>query len=385
MLISDIAIKRPVVTIVTMLALVVFGVVALTQLDTDEFPDVQQPVVAVAVPYPGASPDTVEREVINPIEEAISGISGVDQVMSNSLDSFGNIIVIFVFQKDVQQATQEIRDAISGIRNRLPPEMEEPILRRFDPANMPIMQMTLSSPALSNAELTRMVDPGITKDLRSIQGVAQVNVVGGIERELTVEINPQAMRTAGVSVAQIVQALQAQNLAAPVGRLEGDLTERTIRLRGRMTTPSEFAQLVVSESAGRLVRLGEVATVRDGTEEPRSAAFFNGRPAVGIDEAVEGNKATDRGRGIGRQENLAARRSRGAGEGDVLVDHRPSAARGTRRSASSVLTSTSGASPRHSRHDRSPTPARCSSPSSVSPVAASCAARMVCSPETRPA
>ena len=90
---------------VTMLALVVFGVVALTQLDTDEFPDVQQPVVAVAVPYPGASPDTVEREVINPIEEAISGISGVDQVMSNSLDSFGNIIVIFVFQKDVQQAT----------------------------------------------------------------------------------------------------------------------------------------------------------------------------------------------------------------------------------------------------------------------------------------
>ena len=137
MLISDVAIKRPVLTIVTMLALVVFGIVALTQLDTDEFPDVQQPVVAVAVPYPGASPDTVEREVINPIEEAISGISGVDQVMSNSLDSFGNIIVIFVFQKDVQQATQEIRDAISGIRNRLPPEMEEPILRRFDPANMP--------------------------------------------------------------------------------------------------------------------------------------------------------------------------------------------------------------------------------------------------------
>ena len=106
--------------------------------------------------------------------------SGVDQVMSNSLDSFGNIIVIFVFQKDVQQATQEIRDAISGIRNRLPPEMEEPILRRFDPADIPIMQMTLSSPALSNADLTRMVDPGITKELRSIQGVAQVNVIGGI-------------------------------------------------------------------------------------------------------------------------------------------------------------------------------------------------------------
>ena len=165
MTISDFAIRRPVITVVTMLALVVFGIVALTQLDTDEFPDVQQPVVAVAVPYPGASPDTVEREVINPIEEAISGISGVDQVMSNSLDSFGNIIVIFVFQKDVQQATQEIRDAISGIRNRLPPEMEEPVLTQFDPADQPILSLTLSSPSLTGAELTRLADPDITRVL----------------------------------------------------------------------------------------------------------------------------------------------------------------------------------------------------------------------------
>ena len=283
MFISDVAIKRPVITVVTMLALVVFGIVALTLLDTDEFPDVQPPIVAIALPYPGASPDTVERELIDPVEEVISGISGVAQVNSSALDSFGNIIVEFVFEKDMQVATQEIRDEISGIRNELPPEMEEPILTRFDPQDLPIVSLTLSSNTLSGPELTRIADPDITRELRGIPGVAEVNVVGGIERELTVELRPQALHEAGISVAQTVQALQTQNLAAPVGRLAGDLDERTIRLQGRLDSPADFNQLVVSQSGGRIVRLGDVATVRDGTEEPRSLALFNGEEAVGID------------------------------------------------------------------------------------------------------
>ena len=283
MFISDAAIRRPVITIVTMLALVVFGIVSLAQLDTDEFPDVEPPIVAIAVPYPGASPDTVEREVIDPIEEVISGISGVSQINSSSLDSFGTIIVEFVFEKDLQEATQEIRDEISGIRNELPPEMEEPVLTRFDPADLPIVSLTLSSNTLSGPELTRIADPQITRELRALSGVAEVNVVGGVERELTVEIRPQALQAAGVSVAQVVTALQTQNLAAPVGRLSGDLDERTIRLQGRLDSAIEFGQLVVAASNGRVVRLGDVANVRDGTEEPRSVALFDGEDAVGID------------------------------------------------------------------------------------------------------
>jgi HAE1 family hydrophobic/amphiphilic exporter-1 len=282
MFISDLAIKRPVLTIVSMLALSLFGIVALLQLDTDEFPEIDAPVVVISVPYPGASPDVVEREVIDPIEEAISGVSGVDRMTSNSLDSFGNIIVEFVFGKDPQQATQEVRDEISAIRNDLPPEMEEPILTRFDPNDQPIMSLTLSSPALTGAELTRMVDPDITRRMRGIAGVAEVNLVGGIERELVVELRPRALQASGVSVADVVQAVQAQNLASPVGRLEGELEERTIRLKGRLDAPSDFARLVVSES-GRIVRLGDVAQVRDGTEQPRSAALFNTEDAVGID------------------------------------------------------------------------------------------------------
>jgi hydrophobic/amphiphilic exporter-1 (mainly G- bacteria), HAE1 family len=283
MFISDTAIKRPVLTIVTMIALVVFGLVALFQLDTDEFPDVQVPVVAVSIPYPGASPDVVEREVVDPIEEVLSGISGVDQVTSSSLDSFATVIVQFVFEKDPQQATQEIRDEISAIRNELPREMEEPVLTRFDPGDAPIVSLTLSSPGLTGADLTRLADPDITRKLRGIPGIAEVNVIGGIERELSVEIRPRDLQASGVSVGDVVQALQLQNLASPVGRLAGELDERTIRLKGRLDTPSDFARLVVSESNGRIVRLADVADVRDSTEEPRSAALFNGEEAVGID------------------------------------------------------------------------------------------------------
>jgi hydrophobe/amphiphile efflux-1 (HAE1) family protein len=281
--ISDFAIRRPIITVVTMLALSVFGIFALASLKTDEFPDVSPPIVSVAVPYPGAAPDTVEREVIDPIEEQISAISGVKQIQSNSLDSFGVIIVEFAFEKDLQEATQDIRDGISQIRNDLPAEMEEPILTRFDPNDLPIVQLTLASQTLTGAELTRLVDPGIVRQLRGVTGVAEVRVVGGIEREMTIELKPQALQAEGVGVGEVVQALQAQNLAAPVGRLNGPLDERTIRLKGRLDTSADFERLVVTQRGGRLVRLGDVAEARDGTEEPRTAALFNGRAAVGID------------------------------------------------------------------------------------------------------
>src|SRR5436190_3043291 len=283
MYISDTAITKPVLTVVAMLMFVVFGIVALTQLDTDEYPEIDAPVVVVAVPYPGASPDIVEREVVDPIEEAISGISGIDRLRSSSLDSYGNIVVEFDFSKDPKVATQEIRDKISSIRNDLPAEMKEPILTQFDPADRPIVSLTLSSPGLTGAELTRMADPDITRRLRGINGVATVNLVGAIERELVVEIRPRDLEATGVSVGQLVQALQSQNLAAPVGRLEGSLEERTIRLKGRLDSPADFKQLVVSQTAGRIVRLGDLADVKDATEEPRSYAAYNDEEAVGFD------------------------------------------------------------------------------------------------------
>ena len=294
MVISDFAIKRPLITVVAMLALVVFGAFSLFRLQTDEFPDVQQPIVVTNIIYPGASPEQVEREILEPIEEAIQGISGVDKVMGEARDGFASIVTQYVFEKPVQEQTQDIRDAISLIRQDLPQEMEEPILRRVDPQDFPIIQLALVSNTLTPAQLYRVADPGITRELRSIAGVAQVTVVGGVERELTVELKPEALQSAGISVQEVVQALQLQNLAAPVGRISGSLDERTIRLQGRIENPDDFEQLVVTERNGQLVRLGQVANAYDGTEEQRTLALLNGREAVGINiNKTKGYSTTD--------------------------------------------------------------------------------------------
>ncbi|HEX2644257.1 MAG TPA: efflux RND transporter permease subunit, partial [Thermoanaerobaculia bacterium] len=283
MTISDFAIKRPIVTVVSMLILVIFGLFALYNLEVDEFPDLANPIVFLAVPYPGASPGQVEREIVEPMEEAFSAISGVDQITSKSLDGFAQITVQFVFSKDPDQATQDVRDAISGVRQDLPNEMEEPILRKFDPGDLPIVSLVLASNTLDPAELTLLADPGITKELRGINGVAQVTVAGGIEREISVDVRPGDLQAAGLTVAEVVQSVQSQNLAAPVGQLRGGLSDQSIRLRGRIESPEEFKQIVVANRGGRLIHLGDVANVRDGTAEQTSGALYNGQDAVGID------------------------------------------------------------------------------------------------------
>jgi len=283
MWISDFSISKPIVTIVSMLLLVLFGLLSLAFLDTDEIPEVNPPVVNVAVPYPGASPGIVEREVVDPLEDAFTGISGVDKVRSTSLDGFGIVTVEFDFSKDLQQATQDIRDKISEKRQDLPTEMEEPIITRFDPNDLPILSLTLSSPTRSAAELTRLADPWITGELQGVPGVASVTTVGGQEAELTISLKPGALEAFGVGVGQIVQAVQFANLAAPVGRVTDDRQERSIRLQGRLADPVDFEALSVTTANGRLVRLGDLATVSAGVEEPRSLALFNGKEAVGID------------------------------------------------------------------------------------------------------
>ncbi|HEX7185703.1 MAG TPA: efflux RND transporter permease subunit [Thermoanaerobaculia bacterium] len=294
MTISDFAIKRPIITIVMMLILVIFGLFALFNLDVDEFPDLANPIVFIAVPYPGASPSQVEREVVERMEEAFSGISGVDEINSTSLDGFAQITVQFVFSKDPDQAMQDVRDAISGIRNDLPLELEEPLLRKFDPGDMPIVSLVLTSDTMSPAELTLLADPGITRELRGINGVAQVEVKGNVDREISVNVRPADLAAAGLTVAQVVQAVQSQNLAAPVGRIEGGLTEQSIRLRGRIETPEQFERLVVSTRAGQAIRLGQVADVVDGTADQRSLALFNGQDAVGIDITKSKGASTTR-------------------------------------------------------------------------------------------
>ena len=165
MFISDFAIQRPIVTITAMLALVAFGIAALFNLNTDEFPDIQQPIVGVTILYPGASPETVEREIVDPIEESFSTISGVDwsRTQASATDGLAQFVVFFDFEKDVQEASQDIRDAISTKRADLPTEMEEPVLTRFDPSQQSVLSLALTSSEVPTAALTRIADPMIVR------------------------------------------------------------------------------------------------------------------------------------------------------------------------------------------------------------------------------
>jgi HAE1 family hydrophobic/amphiphilic exporter-1 len=283
MFISDFAIRRPIITVVVMISLVVFGLAALFRLQTDEFPDIDAPIVFVGIPYPGASPDQVEREVVNRIEDRVAGISGLDELRSTSTDGFAQIIIIFKFDKPTDEATQDVRDAISAVRAQLPVEIIEPIIQRFDPSSQPIVSLALTSNTLTPSQLTEIADKTIGGDLRAVPGVAQVNIAGADSATMNVILDPNRLASVGVGVDQVVNALRAQNLAAPVGSLTGPLTERSIRLEGRLTRPEDFAQLSVAQRGSVSIPLGSVATVEPGTAERRSAAMYNGREAIGLD------------------------------------------------------------------------------------------------------
>jgi HAE1 family hydrophobic/amphiphilic exporter-1 len=283
MIISDAAIKRPVLTVVAMLILVIFGVFALSKLEVDEFPAIDAPVVTVLVPYPGAGPDQVERDVIDPLEEQFTALSGIDKVQSKAVDGFASITAIFVFGKSADQASQDIRDAMSSIRGQLPTTILDPIIRKYDPNALPIVSLVLSSTRMSTPELTQIADPGITKVLRGINGVAQVRLSGDIAREIQINVRPTDLAAAGVNITEVVQAVQTQNISTPAGRVTGRFQESSIRFLGRIENARDFGSIIVSSHGGRLVRLADVADVIDGTAEPRSAALLNGAASVGID------------------------------------------------------------------------------------------------------
>ena len=282
MFLSDFSIKRPVSTVVVIIGLMCLGLLALKNLRVNQIPDVEQPVMVVRIPYPGASPETVEREIVNRVEKSLQSIPQVYQIRSTSAESNATVVIIFNFKKNMVEASDEIRNAIASVRHKLPVEMREPILQRIDPSAQPIMQMALSSSAQTHAEISRLAEDVLADRFRGIDGVAVVNVNGALRRELSVLLHAEKLREYNVSVTDVVNALRMQNTTAPVGRVKGPLDEQSIRLVGRIESPAEFEQIVLRRRGNEVVRLGEVASVADGFAELASFSVRNGHPNVGI-------------------------------------------------------------------------------------------------------
>lgn len=282
MFLSDFSIKRPLVTIVITIALMALGWMALKQLRVNERPDIAPPILQVSIPYPGASPETVEREILDRLEKAMRGIPGVHDMRTWADEGSAWFRIEFEFNKNLIEAADEVRNSIASVRYKLPIEMREPVIRRQDPDAWPIMSLSLSSATQSHIELSLLAEKEIADRLRGVPGVAVVNISGELRRELSVLVRSEKLRMHNISVAEVQRALQNQNLTAPGGRLEGELEDQSIRLIGRLATPADFAQIVIKRNGDDVLRLGDVADVVDGNAQRYNIGQYNGHDSVGI-------------------------------------------------------------------------------------------------------
>ena len=282
MLLSNVSIKRPIFAAVMMLALVTLGIFSYRRLAIDMFPDVEIPVVSIVTKYPGASPETVEREVSKRIEEAVNPISGVKHVTSTSRESVSTVIIEFKLEIKANEASEEARAKVSAIRGNLPQGIEEPIIQKLDFSAMPIVSLAVRSENLPPQQLTTLIEKKVKRRFENISGVGKVEVVGESKREVNVNINPFRLEALGMGVDEVMAGLQSENVNTPLGRLNRNGFEYPLRIAGKPRVVDLFKTMVIAQRNGRAVLLSEVADVTDGIEEQRSLAYVNGTQAIAL-------------------------------------------------------------------------------------------------------
>jgi len=278
MRIADISIKQPVFITMVMALVIVLGIVSYTRLGVDLMPDVTLPIVAVTTPYPGVGPEEVEQQVTKPIEDVLSSINGLDQISSTSSEGVSVVIARFDLEKDAQQASTECRDKISTIRNTLPRDILEPIIDKFDPSTSPILSYGIVSrnPGLGISGLRTLVNDEIKPLVERVDGVGQVSIVGGLEREIQVRVDNDKLALFNLSLAQVGQAIRAENLNLPAGRVTQENYDFLIRTKAEFQRVDELDRVIVATQGGNPVYLKDVAAVRDSFKTRSTISRVNG-------------------------------------------------------------------------------------------------------------
>jgi multidrug efflux pump subunit AcrB len=276
---AALCVRRPIFATVIVLSLVVVGWFAYLQLGVDRFPKVDIPTITITTRLVGAAPEEIETDITDKIEEAVNTISGIDQLQSISSEGTSQVIVTFVLEKDLDVAAQEVRDKVNTILRDLPKDADPPIIQKIDPDAIPVLGIALSGPAPIR-DITEFADKKLRRRLESINGVGQVLIVGGRPRQINVVVDSAKLSAVGLTTAQLVAALQAQNVQIPGGKVEQGLRDLTLRTYGRMQSPADFANIPLSTSNGYVVKVGDVAHIEDSVAEPESIATVDGKPAV---------------------------------------------------------------------------------------------------------
>jgi hydrophobic/amphiphilic exporter-1 (mainly G- bacteria), HAE1 family len=278
MKIADISIKQPVFITMVIALIVVLGVVAYTRLGVDLMPDVTLPIIAVSTPYPGVGPEEVEQQVTKPIEDVLSSINGLDKLSSTSSEGVSVIVAQFKLEKDAEQAANECRDKISTIRGTLPRDILEPIIDKFDPSAAPILSYGIASRGtrLNTAELRLLVEDELKPLVERVDGVGQVSVVGGLEREIKVKVDNDKLTLFNLSLAQVSQAIRSENLNLPAGRITQENYDFLIRTKAEFREVEELNRVIVANPGGSPVYLRDVAAVSDSTKTRQTISRVNG-------------------------------------------------------------------------------------------------------------
>jgi HAE1 family hydrophobic/amphiphilic exporter-1 len=281
---TRLSIGNPWLATMMMVAFVVLGLFSVQRLPVDQFPDVAFPVVVVQTDYPGASPESVESEVTRKIEEAVNTVSGLRALTSRSYSGTSLVVAEFELTVDPATATQDVREKVAAIRATFRREVKEPKITRFDPADRPIVSLAMTSTGTrSLRELTTLADQIVKRRIENVRGVGQVNLVGGVKREIQIYLNPAQLEALAIGVDQVLAAVRGENQELPVGALRSAREERVVQIQARAKTPDEFKRIVVARRGGQPVYLSQVATVVDGQQEQESAALVNGRETLALD------------------------------------------------------------------------------------------------------
>lgn len=273
------------------LSLVVVGTYSFFSLGVDLFPKVDFPTVTVTVVNLGSSPQEIETEITEKIEEAVNTISGIDELRSSSIEGVSRVFVQFVLEKDVNVAAQEVENRVQTVIPNLPITAEQPTVQKLDSDAAPVLRIVVSAPT-NIRDVTEVARKQVKERIESINGVGQVTIIGGRQRQVNVWVDPDKMRSYSITPGQVSNALRVQNLEFPSGRLDEGQKETSVRTLGKIKKVDDFSQVVVADRGGYQVKVKDLGNVEDGAEEMRSEARLNGAPAVTLIVAKQSGQNT---------------------------------------------------------------------------------------------
>jgi HAE1 family hydrophobic/amphiphilic exporter-1 len=281
MRISEVSIRRPVFAVMLIGGFVALGLVSIPRLGIDLFPQVDLPVVSVQAVLTGASPETMEREVAQVIEESINGIEGIRNLRSRSSDGLALIYVEFELHYDIQEKAQQVREKVAAVAGDLPRDIDPPVVDRLDPTATPILTLLLSGP-LDIRALSSLADERLRPRLERIAGVGSVSLMGDRSREIRIWIDPLRLAGHGLAVGDVLDAVEREHIELPGGRIETIRREYTVKTKGKFRKAFNFGSIAVAQRDGGVIHLRDVATIEDGLAEERSLSRLNGQRGVAL-------------------------------------------------------------------------------------------------------